>query len=270
MSLPITSAGFTGQLTTAGVGWHDDACYPRPTVEVLVIAQPADEQAQPVAPRYSRHTLRRIKHARVARDLTLCVGGVVFTVLSFVIPAPSYTVNDPIWIFALTIAVFFGIAAFWRGIAEPAWDRSWSRSMRYTCSIVFVVAGAYFIVFALDQSGYIGVQGSGVTTDCRFESSAGLSRNAGSFSYDCDLDVHWSDGTTTHESLDATTPVNNGQTIKYAKPASAFLRSLFPVGDQPAAALTQAWFYLLTGMVIFLQSLFALCVLIFVRKREIA
>jgi hypothetical protein len=48
------------------------------------------------------------------------------------------------------------------------------------------------------------------------------------------------------------------------------MHGLFPVGDQPVAAWTQVWFYLLAGLVIFLQSLFALCVLIFARRRDTA
>jgi hypothetical protein len=80
---------------------------------------------------------------------------------------------------------------------EPARDRDWSRAMRYTCSIIFIVVGAYFMVFALDQSGYVGVHGSGATTNCQYESDSGTGNSGGSHTYRCDVDVHWSDGTTT-------------------------------------------------------------------------
>jgi hypothetical protein len=236
----------------------------------FVTTQPADDKTKPVAPKYSLKTLRRIKHARVTRDLGLCIGGVVFAVLSLVIPVPSYTVNDPIWIFALVIALFFGIAAFMRGAVEPDWDRDWSRGLRYGFSIFFIVFGAYFMVFALDQSGYVGVQGSGVTTNCRYESDSGLSKSSGSHSYDCAVDVHWSDGTATHEDLNATMPVHNGQAVEYAKSSKTGLLSIFPVGDQPVGAWTGVWFYLLTGLVIFLQSCFALCVLLFAKRPKTA
>jgi hypothetical protein len=46
--------------------------------------------------------------------------------------------------------------------------------------------------------------------------------------------------------------------------------SLFPVGDQPVVAWTEVWFYLLTGLAVFLQSFFALCVLIFVKRPKTA
>lgn len=238
-------------------------------------AQPADDKAKPVGakpkPVYSQKTLRRIKHARVTRDLILCIGSVVFALLSFVIPVPSYTVNDPIRIFALVLALIFGVAALMRGIMEPNWDRDWSLSLRYGFSIFFVVFGAYFVVFALDQSGYIGVQGWGTTTNCTYESDSGLGRSGGgSHSYACDIDVHWSDGTITHERLDSTTPVNSGQDIKYARAAKTGLLSIFPIDDQPVAAWTEVWFYLLTGLAIFLQSVFALCILVFARRPKLA
>jgi hypothetical protein len=186
--------------------------------------------------------------------------------LSFVIPVPSYTVNDPIGIFALAIAVAFGIAAFWRGIAEAAWGRTWSRTMRYTCSVIFILVGIDFMVFAVDHSGSVGLHGSGVTTNCQHESDAGLGGSSASHSYRCDIEVRWSDGTTTHEDLDSTTPVNSGQAVSYAKAPKTGLLSIVPIEDQPEAAWTEVWFYFLTGLVIFLQSVFALCVLVFVRK----
>lgn len=230
-------------------------------------AQPTDDEARPVTSRYSQQTLRRIKHARVTRDVILCVGGVVFAVLWFVIPQPSYTVNDLIGLLTIAVAVVFGIAALVRGLMPPKWDRTWSRGMRYGCSVFFFLFGAYFMVFALDQSGYIGLHGSGVTTNCRFLSSAGL-RNGGSYSYDCDINVRWTDGTTTSEYLQSTTPVDSGKTVEYAKSPKSGLLSLFPIGNKPIAAWTQVWFYLLTGLTIFLQSLFALCVLLFAQEAE--
>lgn len=233
-------------------------------------AQPTDDEAQPVTPRYSQRTLRRIKHARVTRDLILFVGGVVFAVLSFVIPEPSYTINDLVGIMAITVAVVFGIAALVRGIMEPQWDRTWSRGLRYGFSIFFILFGAYFMVFALDQSGYIGLHGSGVATNCRFLSDSGGFRSGGSYSYDCDINVHWSDGTTTSELLESTTPVNSGKTVEYAKSPKSGLLSLFPIGNQPVAAWTQVGFYLLIGLTMFLQSLFALCVLLFARRPKTA
>ena len=230
-------------------------------------AQSADDEARAEVPRYSHATLVRIKHARVARDLTLCIGGVVFTILSFVIPVPSYTVNDPIWIFAIVIALVFGVAALIRGLAEPAWDRKWSSlGLRCGCAVAAILVGLYFIAFALVQSGYIGLQGHGVTSDCRYQSDSGLGRSGGSHSYACDIDVRWSDGTTTPENLKATLPVNSGQTIEYAKSPQTGLLSIFPVGDQPVAAWTTVWFYLLTGLAIFLQAFFALCVALFARR----
>jgi hypothetical protein len=236
----------------------------------VVTDRSADDKTQQMAPKpqYSHKTLVRIKHARVARDLTLCVGGVVFTVLSFVIPVPSYTVNDPFWIFALVIAVVFGIAALIRGLAEPAWDRRWSSlALRRICSVVAMVVGAYFIVFALDQSGYVGLQGSGVAANCQYESDSGIGvRSGGSHSYGCDVDVRWSDGSTTHERLNATMPVHSGQTVEYAKSSKTGPWSIFPVGDQPIAAWTNAWFYLSTGLAIFLSALFALCVALVAKR----
>lgn len=234
-------------------------------------AQPARGTTKRVGPLprrvYPDKTLVRIKHARVARDLTLCIGGIVFTVLSFVIPVPSYTVNDPIWIFALFIAVVFGIAGLIRGLAEPSFDRRWpSVGVRCVCCVVAMVVGAYFFVFALDQSGYVGLQGSGVATNCQHESDGGLGRSGGSHSYNCDVEVRWSDGTATHEDLDATLPVNSGQTVEYAKSSKTGLMSIFPVGDQPIAAWPDVWFYLLTGAVIFLSALFALCVALFAKR----
>lgn len=236
-------------------------------------AQPGEDKAKPMGPKpkpvYSQQTLRRIKHARVTRDLILCVGGIVFTVLSFVIPVPSYTVNDPFWIFALFIAIVFGIAALIRGLAEPSWDRRWSSlGLRRGCAVVAMVVGAYFIVFALDQSGYVGLQGSGVATNCQYESDSGLGSRpgGGSHEYHCDVDVHWSDGTATHESLGAVLPVNSGQVIRYAKSSKTGVFSIFPVGDQPIAAWTGVWFYLLTGVAIFLSALFALCVALFAKR----
>jgi hypothetical protein len=238
----------------------------------VVTAQPADDKTQPVAakpkPVYSHKTLVRIKHARVARDLTLCVGGIVFTVLSFVIPVPSYTVNDPIWIFALVISVVFGLAALIRGLGEPKWERTSSRTVRRWCSAVAMVFGAYFMVFALDQSGYIGLTGSGVATDCKYVSHTGL--RSSTHAYLCDVEVHWSDGSTTQEDLDATMPVNSGQTVKYAKAPQSGLLSIFPIKDQPVAAWTGVWFYLLTGAVIFLQAAFAFSVVTFTRKPKMA
>ena len=123
-------------------------------------AQPADDNARAGSPRYSRETLVRIKHARVARDLVSCIGGIVFAILSFVIPVLPCNVNDAIWIFALVIAVVFGIAALIRGLAEPAWNREWSsRGLRCGTSIVAILVGLYFMAFALVQSGHIGLQG---------------------------------------------------------------------------------------------------------------
>ena len=235
-------------------------------------AQPADNKTEPVAakpkPVYSRKTLVRIKHARVARDLTICAGGVVFTVLSFMIPVPSYTVNDPIWIFALVISVVFGLAALIRGLGEPKWERTSSRATRRWCSVAAMLFGLYFVVFALDQSGYIGLTGSGMATDCEYVSHSG-SRSS-SHGYLCDVNVRWSDGTTTHENLDATMPVHSGQTVKYAKAPQSGLMSIFPIDDQPVAAWTGVWFYLLTGAVIFLQAAFAFSVTTFTRKPKMA
>lgn len=237
-------------------------------------AQPARGKTKRVGPLprriYSHETLVRIKHARVARDLTLFVGGSVFTILAFVIPVPSYTVNDPFWIFALVIAVSFGLAGLIRGLGEPSFDHRWSsRGLRRGCCVAAIVAGAYLSLFALDQSGYVGLQGSGVATNCQHESDNGLGRSSGSHSYNCDVEVHWSDGTTTHEDLDAVLPVDNGQTVRYAKSSKSGLGSLFPVGDQPIAAWTGVWFYLLTGVAIFLSGLFALCVALFAKQPEI-
>lgn len=235
-----------------------------------MIAQPADDEAQPVTPRYSQQTLRRIKHVRVTRDLILCVGGVVFAVLWFVIPEPSYTVNDLIGPLAIAVAVVFGVAALMRGLMEPKWDRTWSRGLRYGFSVFFLLFGAYFTVFALDQSGYIGLHGSGVTTNCRYLSDSGGFRSGGSYSYDCDINVHWLDGTTTSEHLRSTTPVDSGKTVEYARTPESGLLSLFPIGNQPVAAWTQVWFYLLAGLTVFLQSLFALCVLLFAKRPKTA
>jgi hypothetical protein len=238
----------------------------------VVTAQPADDKTEPVAakpkPVYSHKTLVRIKHARVARDLTICAGGIVFTVLSFVIPVPSYTVNDPIWIFALVVSVVFGLAALIRGLGEPKWERTSSRATRRWCSAAAMLFGLYFMAFALDQSGYIGLTGSGVATRCNYVSSGGF--RTASHSYLCDVAVRWSDGTETQEHLDATMPVNNGQTVKYAKAPQSGLLSIFPIKDQPVAAWTGVWFYLLTGAAIFLQAAFAFSVTTFTRKPRMA
>lgn len=232
--------------------------------------QPADDKTQSGAPKpkpvYSHKTLVRIKHARVARDLTLCGGGVVFAVLCFVIPVPPYTVNDPIWIFAIVIAVIFGLAGLIRGLGVPAWERTSSRSARRWWSVVAMLFGAYFMVFALDQSGYIGLTGSGVATHCTYESDNGLGKSSASHAYLCDVAVRWSDGTVTQEDLDATLPVHSGQTVEYAKAPKSGLFSIFPIDDQPVAAWTGVWFYLLTGLVIFLQAAFAFSVVTFTRK----
>ena len=229
-------------------------------------AQPTDDEARAVTPRYSHQTLVRIKHARVARDLTLCIGGVVFTILSFVIPVPSYTVNDAIWILALVVAVVFGTAALIRGLAEPTWTRKWSSlGLRCGCTIAAILVGLYFMAFALVQSGYTGLRGQGLTSNCRYVSSGGLT-HGGSHAYLCDVDVRWSDGTTTREDLNATQPVASGKVIGYAKAPKTGLLSIFPVGDQPITAWTNVWFYLLAGLAIFLSALFALCVALFAKR----
>jgi hypothetical protein len=73
----------------------------------VVTGQPGRERNPACgAARYSQKALIRYKRARVSRDLTLCIGGIVFAVASFVIPVPSHTVTDPIWIFALVVAVY--------------------------------------------------------------------------------------------------------------------------------------------------------------------
>src|SRR5437899_2820790 len=119
----------------------------------------------------------------------------------------------------------------------------------------------------MEVFGDRGLRGSGVATNCRHVSDAGLGRSgSGSHSYDCDVDVRWSDGTTTRENLSATLPVENGQTVEYAKSPKSGLLSIFPISDQPVAAWTGVWFYLLTGVAIFLSAFFALCVALFARK----
>ncbi|HEX3784696.1 MAG TPA: hypothetical protein VHX38_33965 [Pseudonocardiaceae bacterium] len=227
-------------------------------------AQPAGAEAgadQPDTSRYSEKTLRRIRHARVTRDTIVALGGVFFTVAWFAFPRPPYTLNDPLERLTIPVAVVFGIAALVRGVMMPlGWDRTWSRTMRYTCSIIFVLVGLYFMLFSAVQSGHLEVVGTGVTTDCKFFPGIASVHAGGNPEWACDIDVHWTDGTTTAENVSAPTEIVDGQHIEYAKP---FIGHLFPFGNQPVAAWQEVWFYLLAGVVMLLQSLFALGVLIF-------
>jgi hypothetical protein len=212
-----------------------------------VTIQPADTGAKP--PRYSERTLRRIKHARVTRDTILFLGGVGFVVYGIV-------VDNAVWIAGLIVAVIFGIAAFMRGMMEPAWDRDWSRRVRWICSIVFVVVGLYFMSYSVIGSGLIGMQGSGTATNCQY-----FPRHYKTGpDWDCDVNVHWSDGTTTLEQLRSSDEVNTGDNVVYARPP---MRYLFLTGDLPVATTPDTAFGFAVGLAFFLQAAFSLGVLIF-------
>jgi hypothetical protein len=216
----------------------------------VVTAQPAETDV--ASPRYSQKTLLRIKHARVTRDTVLSLGGVAWIVYGIV-------TGDSIWIVGLFVAVIFGIAAFARGSMKPAWDRDWSRSFRCISSIFFLIGGLYFIGYSLVISGHVGMQGSGTAANCTYFDGV-TSTSAGKPAWYCDVDVHWSNGTTELKKLRTSDEVRNGDTISYARPP---VRYLFLTGDQPVTTASQYAFGILVGLAIFLQASFSLCVLIF-------
>lgn len=214
--------------------------------------QPTDTGAAP--PRYSQRTLLRIKHARVTRDTILFLGGIAFIVYGII-------AGDDIWIAGMLVAIIFGIAALIRGMMEPAWDRDWSSTVRYVTSIIFLIGGLYLISYSLVSSGRIGLQGSGPATNCQYFKGTTSTSNHPARWY-CDVNVHWTDGTTTRESLESPTEVHNGDKIAYARPP---VRYLFMTGDLTVTSASQYVFGALAGLAVFLQSLFSLCVLIFAR-----
>lgn len=215
-------------------------------------AQPTGTDAAPS--RYSQRTLRRIKHARVTRDTVLFLGGVAFIVYGII-------ADDAVWVAGVIVAVIFGIAAVMRGVMEPAWDRDWSRLFRWIWSIVFVIGGLYFMGFATVSSGLVGMQGSGTATNCKY--IPGGHRSGPEWL--CDVNVRWSDGTTTLEDLNSPGEVHNGEDIAYSRPP---LRYLFLTGDEPVTTTPDYLFYFLVGVALFLQASFSLGVLIFGKTPE--
>jgi hypothetical protein len=201
--------------------------------------------------RYSEETLRRIKHARATRDTVLFLGGMAFV---------SYGViaGDAIWRSGIVVAIIFGVSALYRSRRKPAWTRNWSRPLRYVCSIAFLIAGLYLMLYAVVSSGEVGMQGRGGFELCRPVTTVG---RGGSVSVEssCAVNVRWSDGTTTLEQFESDSPVREGAGTPYVRPP---IRIPFLTGDQPVKSTPNWLFDGLVGLAVVLQAAFSLGVLI--------
>lgn len=225
-------------------------------------AQPVGQHSE--SRRYGPRTRRLITRARVSRDLLVGLVGVVFAVLGFTVPTPSYALSEPVGVFGSILAIVFVTAAGVRALSND-FDRNWSRGFRAGISVVCLLVGVYVMIFGATESGLIGAQGSGVTEACTPEGSVGV--HVSSHAYVCHVTVHWPDGTTTAEVTNSPTFARNGVEVTFVRPPFRF----WPFsGNVPLGGWPSALFDFTMGVLVTLQALFSLAVLTITGRRNTA